>query len=91
MSNAYLYVFIPKNFSQQDVAELLDRTEGIENWFFSMPNSMFIIGNIPSRRLSKLLMERFGEHRHFITLISKKARAGWMPKEYWKFIPSEDV
>ena len=76
MSNAYIYVFTPKTFSQQDVADFLDKTEGIDTWFYSM---------------SRLLKERFGEHRHFITIISKKANAGWMPKDHWSLLPSEDA
>ncbi len=91
MSNAYIYVFTPKNFSQQDVANFLDDVNGIENWFFSMPNSMFIVGTIPAKKLSKMLTERFGQHRHFITIISKSARAGWMPKDHWNLMPSEDA
>ena len=91
MSNAYIYVFTPKTFSQQEVADFLDKTEGIDTWFYSMPNSMFIVGTVPARTLSRLLKERFGEHRHFITIISKKANAGWMPKDHWSLLPSEDA
>lgn len=83
MSNAYLYVFTGKDFGREEVGEFLDTIENVDNWFFSMPNSVFIVGTVPARRMSKMLVEKFGQHRHFITLISKSARAGWMPKEHW--------
>ena len=90
MSNAYLYVFNPKGFSREDVTAYLDSLDGIDNWFYSMPNSVFIVGNVPAKTLSKKLIEKFGEHRHFVTLISKKARAGWMPKDHWPLLPEEE-
>lgn len=91
MSNAYVYVFTPKNFDRDDVSKFLDTVEGVENWFFSIPNCVFIVGTVPAKQLSKLLVEHFGEHRHFITIVSKKARAGWMPKEHWKLMPTDDA
>ncbi len=90
MSNAYLYVFAPKNFTREQVTSFLDTLEGVEQWFYSIPNSVFIIGTVPARTLSKKFVEKFGQHRHFVTLVSKKARAGWMPKEHWTFLPSDD-
>lgn len=90
MSNAYIYVFTPKTFSQQDVCDFLNQLDGVENWFHSIPNSIFIVGTIPARTLSRMLKERFGDHRHFVTLISKKAKAGWMPKTHWALLPSDD-
>lgn len=91
MSNAYLLIFTPKGFTQDDVSEFLDKMEGVENWFYSIPNSIFIVGTVPARTLSKRFIERFGEHRHFVTLISKKARGGWLPNEHWKFLLKDDA
>lgn len=93
MSNAYLYVFTSENFDRGEVGKFMDslEAEGVENWFYSIPNSVFIIGTMPARELSKRLMEQFGEHRHFITLVSKKAKAGWMPKDHWKLFPKDDI
>jgi hypothetical protein len=89
MSNAYLYVFTPKDFDRKDVTEYLDTLEGIESWFYSIPNCIFIVGTIPAWKLSKMLINKFGDHRHFVTLISKTARAGWMPKDHWNKLPDE--
>jgi hypothetical protein len=89
MSNAYLYVFTPDNFERKDVSDFLNTLDGIDDWFYSIPNSVFIVGTVPARSLSKHFTERFGKHRHFITLVSKKARAGWMPKEHWDALPRE--
>jgi hypothetical protein len=89
MSNAYLYVFTPKGFDRKDVAEYLDTLDGVETWFYSIPNSIFIVGTVPARTLSRKLKEKFGEHRHFVTLVSKTARAGWMPKDHWSKLPDE--
>lgn len=90
MSKAYLYVFTPKDFDREDVAEFLDSLEGVNDWFYSIPNSIFIVGNLSARKLSKKFIEEFGEHRHFVTLVSKKARAGWMPKDHWNLLPQDD-
>ena len=88
MSNAYLYVFAPKGFDREDVAKYLDTLDGVENWFYSLPNSIFIVGDVTARTLSKKFIEKFGEHRHFVTLVSKTARAGWMPKDHWSVLPN---
>jgi len=90
MSNAYLYVFTPGKFDREEVADFLDKMEGIETWFYSIPNSIFIVGTVPARTLSKRFLEKFGQHRHFVTIISKKARAGWLPKEHWALLPKGD-
>lgn len=89
MSNAYLYVFTPNGFDRKEVATFLDSIDGVEDWFYSIPNSVFIVGTVPARTLSRKLTEKFGQHRHFVTLISKKARAGWMPKEQWSRLPAD--
>jgi hypothetical protein len=91
MSNAYLYVFAPKNFTRQQVGSFLDTLDGVEQWFYSIPNSVFIVGTVPARMLSKKLVEQFGEHRHFITIVSKTARAGWMPTRHWNLFPDDDA
>jgi hypothetical protein len=88
MSNTYLYVFTPKNFTTDAVTDFLDTLEGIDDWFYSIPNSVFIVGTVPARTLSKKFIEKFGTHRHFVTLVSTRARAGWMPKEHWNHFPS---
>lgn len=90
MSNAYLYIFDSNDFSTKDVTKFLDTLEGVDDWFASIPNSVFIVGSIPARKLSKTLELQFGTHKHFITLISKTARAGWMPKAHWRMLPSKD-
>lgn len=83
MSNAYLYTFSMKGYDRDDVAEYLDSLDGVDDWFYSLPNSIFIIGSIPAKQLSALLVKKFGKHRHFITKVSDSARAGWMPNEHW--------
>lgn len=89
MSRAYLYVFTLKNFDRKTVSEYLDTIEDVDTWFYSMPNSMFIVGNTTAKKLSSALIEKFGQHRHFITTVSKKDRAGWMPKKHWALFPKD--
>jgi len=93
MSRTYLYVFTPNGFDVKDVTSYLDSVEGVEDWFFSIPNSIFIVGTtVTARKLSSLLRGRFGDHRHFVTLIPQKGRAGWLPKDHWNlFAPDENV
>lgn len=90
MSNAYLFVFTPEDFDREDVAAFFDKMEGVETWFYSIPNSIFVVGTVPARTLSRRFLEKFGQHRHFVTLISKKARGGWLPKEHWALMPKDD-
>ncbi|GGA39861.1 hypothetical protein [Dyella nitratireducens] len=89
MKNAYLYAYSLKNVSQDEISDFFDKIEGIDDWFYCIPNTIFLVGSVPARMLSQLVLQQFGSHRHFITLISKKARAGWLPKEYWPRIPSK--
>lgn len=90
MSNAYLLVFTPGTFDRDDVAEFFDKIEGVENWFYSIPNSIFIVGTVPARTISKHFIEKFGKRRHFVTIISQKARAGWLPKEHWALLAKNE-
>ena len=45
MINAYLYVFTPKGFDRKDVTDFLDTLDGVVNWFYSIPNCVFIVGD----------------------------------------------
>lgn len=90
MSNAYLYVFSPDAVDRTELGKYLDTIDGVEDWFTSIPNTMFVIGTVPARRLSKLFVEKFGQHRHFITLVSKTGRAGWMLKDHWGHFPKDE-
>ncbi|MES2735006.1 MAG: hypothetical protein V4672_01725 [Verrucomicrobiota bacterium] len=90
MKNAYLYIFNSSEFNQQEVVDYLDGVDGIDSWFYSIPSSIFIIGSVSAKNLSRLLSERFGQHRHFITIIPRKSRAGWLPKDHWALFPKEE-
>jgi len=88
MSNAYILVF-SSEIDRKSVSDFFDSMDGIDNWFYSLPNSIFLVGSVPALTISKRFMERFGQKRHFVTLISKKARQGWMPKKHWNLLPEE--
>lgn len=90
MSNAYLFVFSPSASDVASVTQFFDEMDGVDDWFYSIPNSIFLVGTVSARELSKRFMERFGEHRHFVTIISKKARSGWLPKSHWPRLDKAD-
>jgi hypothetical protein len=86
MSALYAYSFLEKGFTRDEVTEYLDTVEEITNWFYSLPNMVFVETEISAKELSKLVEAKFGAHRHFITKVSA-TRWGRLPKEQWKFFP----
>jgi hypothetical protein len=88
MSAAYLLVFSGSSaVDRKQISSLLDAMDGVEDWFYSIPNCIFIVGDFSATTISEIFLQKFGQHRHFITRISDDDRAGWIPKDHWLQLP----
>ena len=84
MTKTYLIVMSAR-LSRDQVKTFLNDHPSIAFWFFNLPSSMFVRTNLTASALSKLLVEKFGKQRHFITEVVDN-RAGLLPGAHWKHL-----
>jgi len=88
MNHLYLLVFNSK-IDRDALSKFLDTIPMVTNWFYSIPNSIFVWSTMMANDLFARIEERFGQNRMFITEVSTTNRQGRMPTEHWNLI--EDV
>ena len=92
MSKAYLYTFsMPANTTRKAIATFLSESDKVDDWFYSIPSSIFIVTPLTAKALSDLIVSKFGKHRHFVTRVSEANRAGYMPTRHWERFPRDDA
>ncbi len=67
----------------EDVKQYVDRQSAITDWFYSMPNSMFLVSEMSASDIYKGIRSVFKEGRLFITEVSPQNREGWLPRDHW--------
>lgn len=79
----YLISFLETSFERDDLTDFLTRQSGIDNWFYSLPFSVFVESNsLNAHQISRLIEGRFGEFRHLVTRVDEDFY-GRMPQEHW--------
>lgn len=91
MRSLFLYAFLDqskdeKKFTREDVTDALDQNGKVVNWFYSIPQTIFIEADMSAKELSMFIENKFGKHRHIITEVSEN-RWGRLPKEEWNRFP----
>ena len=86
----YTYTFLEENFKREQVTAHLDTWTPIKNWFYCLPNMVFIETNLSAKALSEGLSNKFGKHRHFISRVSSNDRWGVLPKDQWNLFPNDN-
>jgi hypothetical protein len=81
VAKTYLVVLSGK-YPHQAVVDYLDKHPRIDNWFFSFPNSVFVVTEMSARELSRVIQAPFGKYRHFVTRVSTD-RWGRLPTKHW--------
>lgn len=81
----YLVVLSSK-LDRPQVIEYLSSQPKMGMWFYSTPSSFFIKSDLSATELSRLIKEKFGRIRHFVTEVNLANRAGLMPKNHWELM-----
>lgn len=90
MNRLYLAVFSSK-IDREQLKVFLDSVAGVTNWFYSMPNSIFIVATLTADELFQQIENKFGQNRLFLTEVHQNNRQGRMPTEHWEIINTLNV
>ena len=82
MSTSYLILLRP-TVDREDFTKYWDSVRPTDDWFYMMPNSIFITTDLTSRQISELIMKKYGNIDHVVTKVTKDTW-GWAVEEYWK-------
>ena len=85
MNRLYLAVFNSK-IDREQLKVFLDSLAGVTNWFYSMPNSIFIVATLTADALFQQIENEFGQNRFFVTEVHQVNRQGRMPTEHWDIV-----
>ena len=72
----------------EDVKQYIDEQKTISDWFYSMPNSMFLVSNMSASDIYEGIRLKFKEGRLFLTEVAPLNRQGWLPRSHWEKIQS---
>ena len=81
----YLVVLSSK-LDRAQVVEYLSSHPRTGMWFYSLPNSFFVKSDLSAAQLSRLIKEKFGMIRHFVTEVTPANRQGLMPTNHWELM-----
>lgn len=76
-------IILSSKFNRTQVVDYLSSQQKMGKWFYSLPNSFFIKSELSATELSRLIKDKFGRIRHFITEVAEDNRQGLMPKSHW--------
>lgn len=87
--NERLYLLVlGTTINAEEVKEFIDGQEYITDWFYSMPNSFFLVSGLTASELYERIRYKFKEGRLFLTEVSSTNRQGWLPRSHWAKINS---
>jgi hypothetical protein len=83
---AYLLVFDDAAGTMNAVRSFIDSRPEILNWYTCMPNTFFMVSELPAADLTKLFREFTKDQGRFIIVDLATDRNGWLPSKAWEFI-----
>ena len=82
--NMKLYLLVlGATLTFDEVKNFIDGQQCVRDWFYSMPNSMFLVSDLSAPEIYDRIRSKFKEGRVFITEVSPNNRQGWMPRSHW--------
>ena len=86
MRRLYLVVYDEK-MSRNDLTAYLGSLPNCAHWFYSMPNSIFVLWDDTAFALYDKIKEHFPNHgRMFVTEVPDGNSQGWIPGNHWDLI-----
>jgi hypothetical protein len=68
------------------VRDFIDSRKEITNWHRWLPNSFFLVSELPATKLTDLFRTYTKDKGHFIILDTATDRDGWLPRRAWKLM-----
>lgn len=91
MEKVYLVVFADP-IKREELKSYIESLPDIKVWFFSIPQSMFVVAGIDANSIYKKIASRFSNHGNlFVTEVPRKNCQGWMPASHWKLIDDNSI
>ena len=91
MRKLYLIAYGDK-LKRDDLTSFLGGVKECERWFYSMPNSLFVISSLTANEVYDRIEERFSVHgRFFVTEVPRHNSQGWIPNNHWEIIKANSV
>lgn len=86
MNNFVYLIVLGAEINREDFTNFLDASsELVSDWFFSMPNSLFVVSRRTACDLYNTINTKFKDKRIFITQVGVN-RQGYMPTTHWEKI-----
>ncbi len=86
--NRLYYISFSAGIDRDEVIKLLESNKSISNWFYNIPSSLFVVSNLWSNEIVKLLRNHFGDHHLMIVIeITKNTNfTAYLPDEHLPII-----
>jgi hypothetical protein len=93
--NVFLVTFDTTQMSRERLVDAIDRIPEIVNWYAFLPAAVYLVSELSTSDLSRVIRSRLPGLRHILVRLEKDQRQGWLPKSAWQFInnprPAEKV
>lgn len=86
MKKLYLIAYDEK-IDRNALKGFLTKSTGIGQWFYSIPQSIFVYSSSSAQELYEQIAEAFPTHgRFFVTSVPYHNSQGWLPNNHWEII-----
>lgn len=82
VDNLFL-VALGNTIDMGEFTKYLDTLTQVKDWFYSLPNSVFVVVQSSTQDLYKQFSEKYPKKRFFITKVVLADCEGWMPENHW--------
>ena len=91
MEKIYMICFADP-IKRDDLKSYIEALPEIKAWFYSIPQSMFVVASIDANTLYKKVVSRFPEHGNvFVSEVPRRNCQGWMPAAHWSIMDEHSV
>lgn len=86
MEKVYMIGFA-EPIKRDELKSYIEALPEIKAWFYSIPQSIFVVANIDANAIYKKIVSRFPTHGNiFVTEVPRRNCQGWMPASHWKIM-----
>lgn len=79
-------------YKREELIAHIESSSRTGEWFYSMPNSLFVHANMSACELYEFIARRFGkQNRIFITEVPYCNSQGWIPGGHWDIIKANNI
>ena len=76
-------IVLGAKYNREEVVALLNKTQGISHWFYTLPYSIFVNTRLSPKQLCEIIENTLGKHTLFVTEVTQN-KWGRLNIELWK-------